>query len=689
MKRSILSSTAAMAAVIAAPAFADEATQLDEVVVTATRLPAIVAETPGARVIDSRIIEQRGAVFAADILSDVPGLSVTRTGAFGGIAQVRMRGATPGKTLVLVDGAPINDAAEPNGAYDFSSFELADIDRIEVLSGPQSSLWGSDAIGGVISFTTREIDGVRAEAEAGSFDTVRGRLSAGVANETYAFSAYASRFQTDGISAADKADGNPEADGFRSTTLGAKGRYVLSDAVKIDGAVRWNDSHADIDGFPAPDYVLADTGDAQDSEQWSGFARLNAKALGLSHQFSVSASDIDRTSYSGGWPSTFSGDRQAYRWQADGAATGVSYAFGAEREEASGALSSGAARDLATTSVFGVAQYDVGALNLTGGLRYDDTSPQLLNHKALALMERGDYEEGFRLYEHRYRLPEFNNRDFKSAPKWDGKKVGKLAIHGEQGIGDEILFLTQLHKVLPLVDEVAVECTPRLLGLLKYSFRNEPKVKLFPNHELLAKAFTADAWCAMGSLPLLVWPCVHNVFLEPSRAYFRTERPRLGISWRGGTLRTHEYHRNAPLEFWKPLVERIKGLGVDVISLQYGNVNDMAKRLDVPHDADNIQDLDMLASMIKSCDMVLSVCNSTIHMAGGLGVPCTVLVPNKPAWRYGLTGEKSDWYESVNYIRQAKDEGWDSVLARATKHTEEWARNANNRGIPKAKRATA
>ncbi len=183
-----------MAAVIAAPALADEATQLDEVVVTATRLPAIVAETPGARVIDSRIIEQHGAVFAADILSDVPGLSVTRTGAFGGIAQVRMRGATPGKTLVLVDGAPVNDAAEPNGAYDFSSFELADIDRIEVLSGPQSSLWGSDAIGGVISFTTREIDGVRAEAEAGSFDTVRGRLSAGVANETYAFSAYASRF---------------------------------------------------------------------------------------------------------------------------------------------------------------------------------------------------------------------------------------------------------------------------------------------------------------------------------------------------------------------------------------------------------------------------------------------------------------------------------------------------------------
>ncbi|MCP6193461.1 TonB-dependent receptor plug domain-containing protein, partial [Klebsiella pneumoniae] len=88
---------------------------------------------------------------------------------FGGPTQVRIRGANPGKSLVLVDGVPVNDAAEINGAYDFSGFELGDIDRIEVLSGPQSSLWGSDAIGGVIAFTTRELDGIRAEAEAGSF----------------------------------------------------------------------------------------------------------------------------------------------------------------------------------------------------------------------------------------------------------------------------------------------------------------------------------------------------------------------------------------------------------------------------------------------------------------------------------------------------------------------------------------
>ena len=375
MTRSMLLSTAAVAAAAfaAAPAWAQPADQLEEVIVTATRLPAVAADTPGARVIDAETIEQRGAVFAADILADVPGLSVTRTGAFGGVAQVRMRGANPGKTLVLVDGAPVTDPADINGAYDFGAFELADIDRIEVLSGPQSSLWGSDAIGGVISFTTREVDGLRAELEAGSLATARGRLSVGTANDAYAVSAYVSQFETDGVSAADEADGNSERDGLRSTTAGGKARYAFSDTVSVDGSIRWAKAHVDIDGYPAPTYALGDTDDVQDSEQWSGVARLSARALGLSHQFSVSASDIDRTSYSGGFGSTFSGDRQVYRWQADGETSGVAYAFGAEREEASGALSSGEARDLATTSVFGVAQYDAGPLNLTGGLRYDDT----------------------------------------------------------------------------------------------------------------------------------------------------------------------------------------------------------------------------------------------------------------------------------------------------------------------------
>lgn len=383
MKRSILLSTVALsAACFALPALAQsgtpsqpEATDVPEVVVTATRIPAIVARTPGARVIDALAIRQRGAVFAADILADVPGLSVVRAGAFGGVAQVRMRGATPGKTLVLVDGVPVNDPAEVNGAFDFSGFSLGDVERIEVLSGPQSSLWGSDAIGGVIAFTTREIDGVAAEAEAGSYDTLRGRLALGVADERRALSVQVARFDTDGISAADEADGNPEADGFENTTITLKGRYAVTSAASVDGSLRWSDSRADTDGFPAPTFALADTLDRQTSEQTSGFARLRLDAFGLAHQFSVSAMEIERETVSA-FPSVFEADRLALRWQADGTALDerLAYAFGAEREDTSGSLSSGLTEELGTTSVFGVARFDPSdRLTLTGGLRHDET----------------------------------------------------------------------------------------------------------------------------------------------------------------------------------------------------------------------------------------------------------------------------------------------------------------------------
>ncbi|MDY6923919.1 MAG: TonB-dependent receptor [Pseudomonadota bacterium] len=375
MTRSILYATAA-AVLFPLSAYAqtpDDGDDLPEVVVTATRLSAIVADTPGARVIDRATIDQRGAVFAADILSDVPGLSVVRSGAFGGVAQVRIRGATPGKTLVLIDGVPVNDPAEINGAFDFSGLELSDIERIEVLSGPQSSLWGSDAIGGVIAFTTRDLDGLDADLEAGSFSTVRGRLAAGVSTEQYGFGAWVSQFDTDGISAADEADGNPEADGFTSTTVGAKGRYAFASGVAVDGAARWTDSEADLDGYPAPAYALADTLDTQASEQWSGFARLRLNAFGLAHQFSVSASDITREIASS-FPSVFEADRQVLRWQADGSAAGVDFVLGAEREDTQGSLSSGLEEELGTTSAFATARIaPTGRLSLTGAVRVDDT----------------------------------------------------------------------------------------------------------------------------------------------------------------------------------------------------------------------------------------------------------------------------------------------------------------------------
>lgn len=369
--RSILLTTVALAAALplsAARAETDPAT-LPEVVVTATRLPAIVADTPGARVVDAQTIERRGAVFAADILADIPGLSVYRAG-FGGVASVRIRGVSQDKSLVLVDGVPVNDASQPAGGFDFSGFDLGDVERIEVLSGPQSSLWGSDAIGGVIAFTSRELDGLRAEAEAGSFSTLRGRLAVGRADEQWAVGAFVSRFDSDGFSAADAANGNTEDDGFENTTVGLNGRFAFDQKVSIDGRLRWSDSFAELDGFGP-----VDAADTATTENRSGFARLRASdVLGLDHQITVAASEIERESVSA-YPSVYQGQRTLWRWQADSRDqnAALTYAFGAEREESEADLN-GRTAGLGTTSVFGVARYRPSErLTLNLGLRQDET----------------------------------------------------------------------------------------------------------------------------------------------------------------------------------------------------------------------------------------------------------------------------------------------------------------------------
>ena len=368
MTRSILYATAAavlfpLSAWAQTPPEPDD--DLPEVVVTATRLPVIVADTPGARVIDAARIDQRGAVFAADILGDVPGLSVYRAG-LGGVTSVRIRGASQDKSLVLVDGVPVNDPSQPAGGFDFAGFDLTDIERIETLSGPQSSLWGSDAIGGVIAFTSRELDGLRAGLEAGSFDTRRGRLQLGRAGDRYALGAFVSRYQSEGISAA--ASGT-EPDGFETTAWGLNGRYALNDRIEIDGRFRHADRFAELDAFGPVDSL-----DTTDTTDRSGFARLTiSDLLGLDHRVTVAASDIERVTDSA-FPSTYEGEHRLWRWQADSRGTGpVSYAFGIEREETEAFLN-GYSAGLGVDSAFGTVRWEPSdRLTLNLGLRHDST----------------------------------------------------------------------------------------------------------------------------------------------------------------------------------------------------------------------------------------------------------------------------------------------------------------------------
>jgi vitamin B12 transporter len=158
-------------------AFAQSAPQrLPDLVVTADRTSEPIGNTGSAiSVVNSETIATANPGSLVDALRTVPGLDITETGGPGSTTNVRLRGANAGQTLVMIDGIRINDPTAASGDFDFSMFAPSAIERIEVLRGPQSALYGSNAMGGVINIITKKGSGpaqFNVRTEAGSYGTV-------------------------------------------------------------------------------------------------------------------------------------------------------------------------------------------------------------------------------------------------------------------------------------------------------------------------------------------------------------------------------------------------------------------------------------------------------------------------------------------------------------------------------------
>jgi vitamin B12 transporter len=368
---SALLSGSALALLSAAQAFAQTASPVGELVVTAARLPAPLSRTPDAYVITEDQIDRRQAVIATDLLATVPGVSFSESGPFGGVASVRLRGAASDKTLVLVDGVPVNDPTAPSGGFDFSALDVADVSRIEVLTGPQGSLWGSDAIGGVIAITSREPNGLRASAEGGSLATYRETAAMGRSSDAYALGASVAAFRTDGISKADVRDGNTERDGFNNTTVALNGRVALTDRITLDARARYNHAATEYDGFGLKTGV-ADSNDNSDVDTTSGYVRAQVKQLlGFDHEARVDLMGIDRQLH-GAFPFNAKGDQQIYRWAAQRQTPVYGLAFGVEHKSAGENTGSGRQTENAN-GAYAIGRWTpTKTLNLTVSLRRDD-----------------------------------------------------------------------------------------------------------------------------------------------------------------------------------------------------------------------------------------------------------------------------------------------------------------------------
>ncbi|MBX5462298.1 MAG: TonB-dependent receptor [Steroidobacteraceae bacterium] len=255
----------------------------DTVVVTATRTEEPLAQVGrSVSVIDAETIARRQSDAVTDLLRNLPGITVTRNGGIGTSTSVHIRGAESEQTVVLIDGVKLNDPSAPGGGFNFGNLLVGNIAHVEVLRGSQSVLWGSEAIGGVINLTTLEpTDELAANARAeygwrstreivGNVSQKFGRVSASVG---------AGEFRTDGISALSERRGGTERDGFRNFGANAKFNIALSDTVSIDLRGWYANGRVGIDGFPPPDFDLADTREYSRTRELVSYSALNAALL--------------------------------------------------------------------------------------------------------------------------------------------------------------------------------------------------------------------------------------------------------------------------------------------------------------------------------------------------------------------------------------------------------------------------
>lgn len=315
-------------------------------------------------------------------------------------------------------------------------------------------------------------------------------------------------------------------------------------------------------------------------------------------------------------------------------------------------------------------------------------------NRAYAYLLKGDFAEGWAQYECRFGATGTTVRDF-GLPRWQGEALeGKtILVHAEQGVGDEIMFASCLPDLAARAHRVILECSERLQPLFRRSF---PQMIVHGGRKedpagWLERHLPVHYQVPIGSLPLWL-RCDRSAF-DRTGAYLHADReasnefrarlgaghrPAVGLSWRGGAPKTRGHLRSLPLELLSPLLLH----DAVFVSLQHGiggsELSGPAAALRTFEGATD--DLDRLAALISALDLVVSVDNTNVHLAGALGQPVWALLAASPEWRYGLRGDTMPWYTSAKLFRQGSNRRWEPVMAQVVAAFSEWMERARARG---------
>ena len=247
--------------------------QLEErVVVTANRLEETLATVASSTtIVTAAEIRSSGAVWLMDVLARVPGVTVARAGGPGSTTTVFTRGTNSNHTLVLVNGVKANSPT--TGAYDWAYLPASRVERIEIVRGPQSTLYGSEAVGGVVNVITRrggDSPELAIAVEGGAFGTSRANISIARESASSWYSLGLNYFHSDNVSAADARNGNDERDGFRNTAVDARAGGRFASGVAVEGFLTHFDGSTRFDDFDFTAGPIDDPNAVQDARETYG-----------------------------------------------------------------------------------------------------------------------------------------------------------------------------------------------------------------------------------------------------------------------------------------------------------------------------------------------------------------------------------------------------------------------------------
>jgi vitamin B12 transporter len=227
-----------------------EPVRMEETIVTASRVEeSLRMAADSVTVVTEKDIQRKGRQTVVEVLNDVPGVFINQNGAYGGTTYVYLRGTSTAHTVVMIDGVRVADPIDSDGKLNISHLPTDNIERIDVVRGNQSVLYGSDAIGGVINIITKKGKGkptISAGFEGGSFQTFKENLSFRGGTEKLDFSASVTRLDTQGVSKAD-VEPNPEMDYYNNTNISAKLNSRITDKTRVDVSFYHDKTNTDLD----------------------------------------------------------------------------------------------------------------------------------------------------------------------------------------------------------------------------------------------------------------------------------------------------------------------------------------------------------------------------------------------------------------------------------------------------------